>query len=232
VTPGKPANPVFLIIDTSVLLPLIATDQLPLLRRFRSEYQVQSVIVSAVESETLHILTTVRKFMGRQEPFKKAIANNTISLIDRQLLSTVLGTGVDAILRQIDSEGQRFNLRVDRGEAYTHAAGSVLGAPVATNDYSAVNRLLRDDENIPRPIVRFWDLIVLAHQIGQLDGASCDKIRQTLVRIGEWIPPCFTARNFSAGLIDFYPRLVDGVATLIGAANPVSPLDDRQVLFR
>ncbi len=231
-TPGKPANPLFLIIDTSVLLQLIATDQLTLLRCIRSEYRVQPAIVSAVESETLHILTTISKFIGRQEPFRKALSNNTISLIDRQLLSTVLGTGVDAILRQIDSEGQRFNLRVDRGEAYTHAAGSVLGAPVATNDYSAVNRLLRDDENIPRPVLRFWDLIVLGYQIGQLDGSSCDKIRQSLVAIGEWIPSCFTGRNFSAGLIDFYPRLVDGVAKLIGTTNPQGPLDERQVLFR
>jgi hypothetical protein len=146
VTPGKPANPLFFIIDTSVLLQLIATEQLPLLRYLRSEYKVQSVIVSAVESEALHILTTIPKFMGCQETLKRAISNNTINLVDRQFLSAVHGTAVDAILRQIDSEGQRFNLRVDRGEAYTHAAGSVLGAPVATNDYSAVNRLLRDDE--------------------------------------------------------------------------------------
>jgi hypothetical protein len=198
----------------------------------RSEYGVQPAIVGAVESETLHILTTVRKFMGRQDSFKKAVSNKTICLIDRELLSNVLGAAVDAILRQIDSEGQRFNLRVDRGEAYTHAAGSVLEAPVATNDYSAVNRLLRDDENIPRPILRFWDLIVFGHQIGQLDGSSCDKVRQTLVSIGEWIPRCFAGRNFSVGLTDFYPRLVDGVAGLIGAANPEGPLDDRQVLFR
>jgi len=180
VSPGKPANPLFIILDTSVLLQLIATDQFPLLRCLRSEYRLQSAIVNAVESETLHILTTVRKFMGQQDSFKKALFNGTISLIDRQSLDMVVGTGVDAILRQIDSEGQRLNLRVDRGEAYTHAAGSVLNVPVATNDYSAVSRLLRDDENIPRPILRFWDLIVFGLQIGHLDESSCDKTRQTV----------------------------------------------------
>jgi hypothetical protein len=232
VSPGKPANPLFIIIDTSVLLQLIATDQFALLKFLRSEYKVQSAIVSAVESETLHILTTIRKFRGRQDLFKKAVSNNTIGVIDRELLSTALGTGVDAILRQIDSEGQRFNLRVDRGEAYTHAAGSVLSAPVATNDYSAVNRLLRDDENIPRPLLRFWDLIVFGHQIGQLDDRSCDKIRQTLVSIEEWVPQCFIGRQFSVGLTEFYPRLVDGVASLIGASKPEGRLDDRLVVFR
>jgi hypothetical protein len=180
----------------------------------------------------MHILTTVRKFMGRQEGFKRAISNKTIGLIDRQLLGDVLGTGIDAILRQIDSEGERFNLRVDRGEAYSHAAASVLGAPIATNDYSAVNRLLRDDENIPRPILRFWDLIVFGHQVGRLDESGCDKIRQILVKMQESVPSCFTGRTFSVGVAEFYPRLVDGVANLIGAQNPMERLDDRGVIFR
>jgi len=170
--------------------------------------------------------------MGRQESFKKAVSNNTISLVDRQLLSGVLGTGVDAILRQIDSEGQRLNLRVDRGEAYTHAAASVLGSPVATNDYNAVKRLIQDDEHIPRPILRFWDLIAFGHQIGQLDDSSCDKIRQILVSIDESVPQCFKGRKFGVGLTEFYLRLVDGVATLIGAENRQGPLDDRRVIFR
>jgi hypothetical protein len=232
VIPGKPANPLFIVIDTSVLLQLIATDQLPLLRWLRSEYKVQPAITSAVESETLQILTTIGKFMGRQERLKKALTNNTISLIDRQSLGAILGTGVDALLRQMDSEGQRLHFRVDRGEAYTHAAAAVLGVPVATNDTSAVNRLLRDEESIPRPILRFWDLIVFGHQTGQLDDTSCDKIRQALGKINESLPQCFTGRSFNVGLAEFYARLVDGLAPLIGAPNPQGKLDDRLVLFR
>jgi hypothetical protein len=231
VIPSKPTNPLFIVIDTSVLLQLIATDQLPLLRWLRSEYKVQPAIASAVESETLQILTTIRKFMGRQEQLKKALSNNTITLIDRQSLS-MLGTGVDALLRQIDSEGRRFHLRVDRGEAYTHAAAAVLGVPVATNDVSALNRLIRDEENIPRPILRFWNLIVFGRQTGQLDDPSCDKIRQALARIGESLPRCFTGRTFSDGLPEFYARLVDGMAPAVGAPNPQNALDDRRVLFR
>ena len=230
--PGKPVNPLFIIIDTSVLLQLIATDQLPLLRFLRSEYKIQPAIAAAVESETARILTTIPKFMGRQEQLRKALSNGTLNLLDRQSLSAVLATGVEAILRQIDAEGQRFGLRVDRGEAYTHAAASVLGVPAATNDTSAVNRLLRDGENVPRPILRFWDLIVFGHQTGQLDDASCDKIRQSLAKIQERLPECFTGRAYDAGLADFYPRLVDGVAPLIGAANRASTLDDRLALFR
>lgn len=170
--------------------------------------------------------------MGRQEALKKAVGNGTIGLIDQQMLGTVLGTAVDAILRQINSEGQRLNLRIDRGEAYTHAAASVLSCPSATNDYTAVRRLLQDDENVPRPVLRFWDFVAFAHQIGQLDEASCDKVRKTLIGIGEWIPNCFSGRNFSDGLPEFYLRLVDGVAPLIGAHTKHSAFDDRQVIFR
>jgi hypothetical protein len=232
VIPGKPANPILVVLDTSVLLQLIATDQLQLLRYLRSEYKVQPAIATAVESETLQILMTVAKFRGRQEQFKKALSNNTISLIDQQSLSGLLGTGVDALLRQIDSEGRRLHLRVDRGEAYTHAAASVLGVPVATNDITAVNRLLRDGENIPRPVLRLWDFIVFGRQVGQLDDAMCDKTRQTLATIQERLPQCFVGRTFSVGVTEFYARLVDGVAPLIGAAQPEGALDERQVLFR
>jgi hypothetical protein len=232
VTPGKPANPPFIIIDTSVLLQLIATDQTALLRCLRSEYRVQPAIVSAVESETSHILNTIPKFKGRQDQLKKALSNNAITLIDRQSVGAFTNTGVDALLRQMNSEGQRFNLRVDRGEAYTHAAASVLDVPVVTNDVTAVRQLIRDNEKVPRPILRFWDLIVFCRQIDQIDDSSCDIVRQSLTKLQEGQPQCFTGRAFRTGLAEFYPRLVDGTAPLIGAPNPGGRLDDRLALFR
>jgi len=230
--PGKPANPLFILIDTSVLLPLIATDQVALLRFLRNEYKVQPAIATAVEVEAVQILTNVPKFKGRQDQLKKAISNGTLCPIDQQSLSAIFGTGVEAMLRQIDTEGQRLHLRVDRGEAYTHAAAAVLGVPVATDDTSAVNRLIRDNENVPRPILRFWDLIVLGHQVGQMDESSCDKARQTLAKMQESLPQCFRGRTFAAGLADFYARLADGVAPLVGAKDPLGKLDERLFLFK
>jgi len=232
VIPGKPANPLLIIFDTSVLLQLIVTDQLSLLRYLKSEYKVQPAIATAVEAEALQILTTIPRFMGRQEQLKKALSNSTIIRLDQPSLGELLGTGVDALLRQIDSEGLRLHLRVDRGEAYTHAAAGVLGVPVATNDITAVSRLLRDGEDLPRPILRFWDFMVFGHQVAQLDGASCDKVRQKMATIGEGMPRCFTGRGFSVGLPEFYARLVDGQAPMIGALDPGGQLDQRQVLHR
>ncbi len=230
--PARPANPPLILLDTSVLIQVIASEQLQLLRCLRSEYDIQPTIVKAVESETIHLLTTNRKFMGRQESLRKAIANNTIRIVDRPLLDSLGGAGVEAILKQIDSEGQRLSLRVDRGEAYTHAASSILAAPVATNDFSAVRRLIRDNENVPRPVLRFWDLVVLGHQIERLDDVSCDMIRKCLVSLQESIPQCFSGKKYSAGLPEFYQRIVDGESPILGAPSRRENLDERRVIFR
>jgi hypothetical protein len=104
--------------------------------------------------------------------------------------------------------------------------------PIVTDDISAINRLLRDNEIIPRPILRFWDLILFAFQSGHLDNSGCDEIRQTLVRLAERVPDCFDKRSFSDGLPTFYPRLVDGEKPLVGAAEPQDRFDQRLFLSR
>jgi len=232
VIPGKPSNPPFIVIDTSVLLQLVATEQITLLRMLRSEFGIQPIIVSAVESETIQILANHPKFVGKQEQFKKACANYTIRLTDRETLTGTVGADADSLLRLIDSDGRRLHQRVDRGEAYTHAAASVLNIPVATNDMSAVIRLLKNGENVPVPVVRFWDLVVLGRQIGTLDDSNCDGVRKTLAKLQESLPPCFRAQSFAAGLPEFYPRLVDHEKPIVGARDPKEKLDNQRVLFR
>jgi hypothetical protein len=148
------------------------------------------------------------------------------------LLASLLGSGADSWLRQIEAEGERLYSIVDRGEAFSHAASSVLDAPIATNDTSAVYRLIRGKENVPRPILRFWDLIVLCYQIDMLTEGDCDRIRQVLERIGERLPACFDRRAFRDGLPGFYARLADIDRTLVGAAEPQERLDERLLLRR
>lgn len=229
-SPSAPDNPRLIVVDSSVLVQLVAADQLGIFRLFRSHYGVQAAIVEAVESEVLHLLKTVAKFRGRQEQLRKALGNNTLALVDRVLLAPFLGTGVDAWIRQIESEGERLHLMVDRGEAFSHAASIVLSVPIATNDTTAVYRLLRSGETIPRPIIRFWDLVVFAHQVGDLDEAACDQIRKTLSKLGERTHPCFTDRSFVDGLPQFYARLICSDHKVIGADQPQETLDERLVL--
>jgi len=139
-------NPKLIVIDSSVLLQLIATEQLGILRFFRCEYGIQPVIVQAVESEVFHVIENVAKFRGRQEQLTKALRNNTLAIVDREFLAPLLGGNIDSWIRQMESEGERLYLMADRGEAFSHAASSVLGAPIATNDTSAVYRLLKSGE--------------------------------------------------------------------------------------
>lgn len=102
---------------------------------------------------------------------------------------------------------------------------------MATNDTAAVYKLLRDGYSLPRPIVRFWDLIVLDYQLSNVDDAMCDKIRQTLAAMSERLPGCFTGKSFKAGLNDFYARLVDHQKPTVGAVSSQEKFDDRIVLI-
>jgi type I restriction enzyme M protein len=122
-SPGAPAgNPKLIILDTSVLLQAIATDQLVIFRRIRTDFGIQAAIAQAVESETLYHLENTAKFRGRQEQLKKALGNSTLASVDHNLLAPLLGSGADSWLRQIESEGERLYSIVDRGEAFSHAS--------------------------------------------------------------------------------------------------------------
>jgi hypothetical protein len=229
-SPAAPQNPKLIIIDSSVLLQLISTDQFGVLRLLRSDFGVQPAIVHAVESEVACILQNVPKFRGRQDQLKKAIGNKTLAIVDRDLLAPIFGSAVEAWIHQMDSEGERLYSIVDRGEAFTHAASMVLNAPTATNDTTAVSRLLRGGETIPRPVFRFWDFVVFAHQVGLLDAGACDKVRQSLHRIGERQHPCFSNCSFEAGLPHFYARLVCVGRQALGASQPQEKFDERLFL--
>lgn len=227
-SPSAPQdNPKLIIIDSSVLLQFIATEQFGILRLLRSDFGVQPAIVQAVESEASCILQNVPKFRGRLEQLKKAVGNKTLAIVDRDLLAPILGSAAEAWIRQMESEGDRLYSVVDRGEAFTHAASMVLNVPTATNDTTAVTRLLRGGETIPRPILRFWDFVVFAHQAGLLDAAACDKVRQILHKMGEWQHPCFTNCSFDDGLPRFYARLVRAGWQTVGASQPQEKLDER-----
>ncbi len=119
-------NPPFIILDTSVLLQLIVTDHLGLLRSLLPTFQIQAAIVPAVEVEVLNNMNHVAKFRGREAQFRRALGNGALAVVNHELLRARFGTGVEGWTRQIDLEGERLNQTVDRGEAYSHAASSVL----------------------------------------------------------------------------------------------------------
>ncbi|PWT99911.1 MAG: hypothetical protein C5B51_26155 [Terriglobia bacterium] len=220
------------VFDSSVVLQIIVTGQFRILRCLRSEFGVQSAIVPAVESEVSVIVENVPKFRGRREQFKKALRNRTLAIVNRDFLFQFVGAASDSWIRQIDAEGTRLYGFVDRGEAFTHAASIVLNALVATNDTTAVSRLVRMGETVPMPTLRFWDLLVFSHQVGWLSEKDCDDIRQFLHKIGERNHPCFSGHSFQDGLPHFYARLTCSEKLGIGAAEAQEKFDERVVLTR
>ncbi len=227
-----PVAPSLIIVDTSVLLQVIATEQLGCLRGLRSCFGIQSAIVDAVHSEASTILKTVPRFMGRQEQLKRACTNGTLPVVSRDWMMASYGGTGSALLQQINAKGEELAGHVDRGEAYSHAASACLDSLIATNDTNAVNVLIRMKEFVPRPVLRFWDLMVLAFQSDLLTAAECDKVRQTLAKLNERTDPAFKGRPFMEGLSNFYPRIVDGTKDPVGAREPQERMDFRLPIHR
>lgn len=225
--PKLSPNPLFLILDTSVLLPLIATDILKaILPGLYDTFRVASVVHPAVKGEAEFHLARNRKFLGQQEQLNKAFKKGTVSVLERGFLEKWFSrAAADALLDQIDQEGERLNVRVDRGEAYSHAASIVLGVPIVTGDQRAVRAMLNAGEPLPRPVLRFWDLVALGFQCGWMDANGCDRVRQRLREIGESLPPWLQHRSFQDGLCEFYPRLVSASCPVVGSPDPVDVLD-------
>lgn len=227
-TPAETSQaPRFLILDTSVLLPLIAAELLKtILQGVSDAFRVASVVHPAVKAEAEFHLARNRKFLGRQEQLNKAFKKGTVSVLGRSFLEQWHSrTAADALLERIDQEGERLNAWVDRGEAYSHAASFVLGVPIVTGDQRAVRVLLDAGEPVPRPVLRFWDLVVLGFQCGWLDANACDKVRQRLREIGERLPPWLQHQSFQDGLCEFYPRLVSASHPVVGSRDPIDALD-------
>jgi hypothetical protein len=169
--------------------------------------------------------------MGRQEQLRKALGNGALRVLTEELLQTIVAGPSKSWLNQIDSEAERMYTLVDRGEAFSHAASSVLGLPIATGDMSAVNRLLREGFEIPWPILRFWDLVVFSLQTGDLDHKQCDRVRQRLQSIGDRAHSCFAGHSFTEGLRSFFARLVDGTRIEVGASEPQDRFDARRIII-
>ena len=232
-SPARLNKPTLLLFDTSTLMQILVSEHFPLLRHLRSDFGVQSIMVPAVESEALYLVESgPPRFRGRQEQLKKAITNRTIAVVSKETLAPFYGTSSESWLRQIDLEGMRLYGVVDRGEAFTHAASMILDALVVSNDTTAVTRLLRDNEPIPLPVLRFWDLIVFGHQIGFLEEGDCDRTRQFLKKIGERQPTCFSDCSYLDGLKRFYARLADPTKPSLGAAHPQERHDTRVQIRR
>lgn len=216
------SGPACLFVDTDVLFQLFIGGAPHVLRDLRSSYDIAATIVPEVEIE----VTNNRKFGTKfASDLRRSLSNGWIQLMDGGNYGTIIGsnahlqtaaTGVS--YADIQRSGQRYNYRVDRGEAYTHATAVALSQPAASNDFNAIRTLDRAGMALPNPVLRTFDLITFAYQIGTMSERDCNQFRKELLANNEFIPRVWRNANFLDGLRHFVPRLVDTKAAAVGQA--------------
>jgi len=127
--------------------------------------------------------------------------------------------------------GQEFNKYVDPGEAFTLAAAVTLNVPSMSNDKSALDALHHNGLQLPSSVLRAFDLLCFAYQIGALEDSNCDKVRKELLQQREHVPAAFRNACFQDGLKRFTPRIVDRDAIRIGAIHSGSTGYDAQLII-
>ena len=223
--PGLPPNPTLIMADSSALIQTIISEEVTPLRILRQDYGIRVVVHEAVEAE---IKWRIQKtFPGKLPTLKKILSTNTVEVLSRTLLTDQGYKASTALIEQIETLGQRFSLRIDRGEAYSHAAGNVLGVPTLTQDLTAIWALIDDGIDVQRPILRAFDAMIFGVQIQVIDWAACAKARRHLHKAGEDILPCFANCSVEDGVANFYLRLCDADTPPIGANGRVEKFDDR-----
>jgi hypothetical protein len=223
--PAQPTNPTFFVADSSALLQLILPEEMRTLRALKTDYGIQCVITEAVEGELRRKLQN--KFPEKSGVLRKAVHNGTIIVLSEAALSAGGYKSAAALIDQIEQLGRTYALRIDRGEAYTHAASNILGVPSLSQDLEALWRLINAGVYVQRPILRAFDVVIFGLQIGILSEDDCKQVRKDLLRCDQGILSCFRNCAVIDGLPSFYQRLCDAEKTPLGASAPVEKLDER-----
>ena len=223
--PGLAANPPLIVGDTSSLTQLVIAEDATVLRELKLSYGIQIAITEAVEAELGRVIRY--KFPAKESFLKKALSSKMLSVIDKTLLISLGYKAVPALLERMDQLGEMFHRRVDRGEAYTHAASNVLGVPALSQDIAALWQLVNDGIDVQRPVLRAFDILIFGAQAGISGLASCAKARRQLVKAKETVLACFENCSVADGLPRFYLRICDADLPILGAQQPIDPFDER-----
>ncbi len=208
-----------------MVLQLVLTEQVAPLRALKGDYGIQCVVTDAVDGELRRKLQN--KFPAKANVYKKALANGTILLLSDAVLNTAGYKAAPALMDQIEQLGREYAVRVDRGEAYTHAASNVLCVPALSQDLAALWKLVELSIHVQRPILRAFDLLIFGLQIGVITESDTKAFRKALLSHDQGLLPCFRNCAVIDGLPSFYQRLCDSSSSPLGAAKPLEKFDDR-----
>jgi len=220
-------NPPLVFVDSDVVIQTVLASAFPIFRFLKSVYAIQPVIVPEVEVE----LRSLRKFKAQVTPvITKAISNGNLKVFDAAafaFLAThnpafqIASAGVS--YTDIQILGAALHRRVDRGEAYTFATAQKLNLPAISNDFSAIQVLLKTGIPLPPSICRTYDLIALSYQAGHHSEQSCEDFRRALLVGHEHIQAEFRSCSFREGIVRFCPRLIDDSKVRVGIAYSGAP---------
>lgn len=225
ILPGLATNPPLIVGDTSSLTQLVIAEDATVLRALKQSYGIQIAITEAVEAELRRVIRY--KFPSKESFLRKALSSKVFSVIDKTLLISLGYKAVPALLEQMDQLGEKFHRRVDRGEAYTHAASNVLGAPTLSQDIAALWQLVNDGIDVQRPVLRAFDILIFGAQANVCDLESCARARKHLLKAKETVLACFENCSVADGLPNFYLRICDADLDILGAQQPIGLFDER-----
>ena len=204
-------NPPLLLCDSDALVQFFLVDEILPLKALKNDYGIQPTIVEEVEIE----LRWMRKFKDKFVPqLDKALRSSILRVLDQTLFQTLLsGAPVGTSWAGFQKLGAQYNGYVQRGEAYTFAAGATLNLPAMSNDRSAIRVLEANMMTLPSPVLRAFDLVAFSLSAGILDLKACEALRSELLKNAEGLPRPFANASFENGVKSFQARLVKGTPT-------------------
>lgn len=193
------------IFDSDALIQIFVAEQQGLFQILLDNYGIRSFMMNEVDTE----IRSNRKHGGRIKPWlDKAVKSGLLRMISAGDLESLKNEAQGGItLADIRSLGFDYNIYVETGEAYTHAAGVLLQMPVVSNDRKAIDVLEQKGKTLPPTILRSFDLFAFLYAEGFIDDKAANLLLKNLKTQLEWCPPCFKNASFVNGMSMFACRL-------------------------
>lgn len=213
-------NPRFAVLDADVLIQFCRAGDFTAIRVLRDKYGIRALLPIMAENEVRHF--------RRHGPYGSSL-NRIYNKVVFELSAVQIAEhdnsrtkhAAQGIIDGAAADIATFGLRIDAGEAECYAYSNSLGCPLISNDQRAVAVMSAAGHWLPATVIRTFDLVVLAHQVGAMTIAQCEGFRKALLASPpEGLPASFQTQSIADGLNSFRCRLRDS------AYAPVSLLSD------
>jgi len=134
----------------------------------------------------------------------------------------------DSQVEDIQNRARIYRAYVHDGEAYSHAHATALRLPLMSHDNAAIETLTHVPLPVAIPVLRYLDVVVFAYKLGTITEEDGERIRQTLLKNGEYLSQPFDQRKstFADCVANFSERL----RIWEGDSPPPHPRNPRDVL--